>query len=268
MRIISTMDDDYYHFSGKILLDSIVKYLPAAEVIIYEDFINPNLAKEIIESFSDLNLSFIRVDKLPEFLRVFEANVDIIPEKLGGSLSDLNKLTNWNLRWSGWFRKVVMQHDAICNLQYEGYTLFVDSDIMITKTFDDKFIESHLRKSVGLFLGNRACVESSLIIVDGKRKEEAKQVYQYFLGLFTSGQFRKLKRWDDSYTITKVFNKYPNLIHDFGQGKVAISYVSKSPHGRKASGQIIPNTVWKDYIDHNKGIHWRKKVGSATFFKK
>ena len=79
------------------------------------------------------------------------------------------------------------------------------------------------------------------------------------MDMFINGSFRKLERWDDGYVLTKLVEKCPNKwFCDFAEGVEEQKY--KNSNGHETVKQVIPFTEWKDYIEHDKGIHIRNKI--------
>jgi len=248
MRIVTTFDDRLYAASGKTLLETVRRHLPSAEILVYEE-----LTSEQVDGPS------VRVDRLPEFEQVLRDHRDIIPTDMGGTAV---KLKGYNRRWFGWFRKVIAQYDALTRRPYEGYTVFLDSDVRVTAPFGDAEIRAELQAAVGVFKGLRESIESGVIFYDGT-SPLAPAFAERFLHLFLSGEFRDFPRWDDSYVMAQCMSQMPEAVQDLAAGIASIEHTNSNGH--TASGQVIPATGWNRYLEHDKGVHWRKGVVPAMY---
>ena len=248
MRIITTFNEDMYQFSGKSMIQSLKKFMPGADVVVYDE-----LDRDIEE------VKCIKVCKIPEFERVFEENKEVIPKDFGGTAESVPGNQSWNLRWFGWFRKVVMNYHAICVDKYDGYTIFADSDTRFINSFNEEFLSRITKgRAVSFFRGDRPAIESGLVVVNGKLPE-AEKFYRYFMGLFLNKEFKKLDRWDDGYVLTAAIKGCPpEWFCDFAEGQYGAIHTNSTGH--TTGGQVIAVTEWNNYIEHDKGIHWKNKV--------
>ena len=260
MTIITTFNDKLYNFSGKNLLKSIQKHLPNEKVIIYEEFTEPQREDEIILSEYEL-INIRSLNKLKEML---ELHSNVIPKKFGGNATKKYGCKFWNKRWFGWFMKVLMTHDAICNKNLNGFLVFVDSDIRFMKNFNDNTLTRLTNKTpISFFKGTRAEIESGLVVVDANRKESA-EFYDRFMNLFISGEFKKHNRWDDIWLMTQLIYfrdgkkvQPEECFNDFAQGKNTTHHTNSN---QWKTNQIINSTEWNEYVEHDKGVHSIKKV--------
>ena len=248
MVIISTFNEQMYHSTGKGMLASVGKFIPDARQVVYEEF-------DTVE----LDIDTVKVTELKKFTTVFNENRDVITKQFGGDAVDVAGDKSWNIRWFGWFRKVLMNHHAICEVGYDDYVIFVDSDMRFVKTFDEQFIKTATQgKAVSYFRGKRAAIDSGFVVVNG-RDPNAVKFYDKFMNTFLTKEFRKLKRWDDGYVLTKNVQNCPSeWTHDFAAGKHPI--IHKNTTGYITGGQVMPQSAWRDYIEHDKGIHWKRDI--------
>tara|TARA_Y100001938_G_C8074420_1_gene425106 strand:- start:942 stop:1706 length:765 start_codon:yes stop_codon:yes gene_type:complete len=254
MRIISTFNDSMYESTGEGMLKTVEKFLPEANIFIYEE-LNKN----------KLKYPSVKVADVPEFQEVYERHNKVIPPSFGGSAEVIHGEKFWNKRWFGWFRKVVMNYDAVCNQNFDDdYLVFVDSDIRFMKGFDDDFLKVAMKGgAIGFFRGNRPAIDSGLVVVDNKNPD-VKLFYKRFMEVFQTGEvFTNWKRWDDGFVLTKIFESWPEAIGtDFADGCQHGKY--RNTNGHKTVKQIIPMTLWRDYVEHDKGIHIRKGIGKKS----
>ena len=195
MTIFTTFNKDIYDFSGKHLIQSIKDNMPKTRIVAYKEF------------DEDINVESIDIRAIPTLQQVINDNLDIVHESFGGHATEFSKETFWNTRWPGWFRKIVMAHDVVCNKQHKGYLVFVDSDTRFTKSFDDEFLARVTKnKPISFFKGNRPAIDSGLVIVDNDSPKPIK-FYKWFLNMFINRSFRDLDRWDDGYVLTKIIEQ-------------------------------------------------------------
>ncbi len=242
LRIITTFDDVLYRASGHRLLESIRAHLPHAQVLVYTE-----LTQESISETS------VPINILPEFASVADKNQDII------ATAD-TALEPFNRRWFGWFRKVIAQHDALVRRPFDGYTVFLDADVRVIRSFPVALITQQLHRPVGVFRGDRESIESGVIFYDEK-KIAAVDFVRSFMNLYLSGEFRRQRFWADNYIMQCCAESFPDAVQDLAQGRTAIKY--RNSNGHSTSGQILPQTVWGDFLEHDKGLHWRQGLVTA-----
>ena len=270
MKIISTFNDKIYEFSGKDMIKTVRQYMPEVEIQVYVEFKKEKNRKEL----EKMGVRVINADSVPQRKEVWEGNLDIITKPYGGKAPKEDEKCNsgWNRRWFGWFQKVIAQHHAIVEEDYDDYIIFLDSDCRLLKGLSRKFLrETTQGKAVSFFKGMRPAIESGVIIVDCA-SQFSKQFYSHFMSLFTTKQFRKFNRWDDGYVLTRAIygeggfgngvpasmNHTQNLC-DIAEGLRAPKSWTNS-NGYETGGQIISQTDWNKYIEHAKGTHGRNSV--------
>jgi hypothetical protein len=248
MKIFSTFNDKLYEYSGKALLKSLETNMPGVEVIAYHELDN------------DIQgIKGVKVCDIPEFKAVFEANKEVITEHFGGTGVDIPGDKAWNIRWFGWFRKIAMAYHAICVEKYSEYLVFSDCDNRFLRPFDDDFLKRVTKgRPIGFFRGSRPVLEAGIIVVDNKNPN-ASIFYREFMNLFLTKEFRKLSRWDDCAVLEHTMTKFPKeWFCDLAEGKVATLHTNSN--GYTTGGQIIAATEWGNYVEHDKGVHWKNKV--------
>ena len=248
LRVITTFNDKLYRASARSMLQSVESMIPEAEILVYHE-----LKDETCEHPG------VRVDELPEFTDVFERFRHRIADDFGGTATDLS---NWNRRWFGWYRKVCAQYDALVRRPTEGLTLWFDTDIRITKMITEEFIRQQMEQPVGLFRGSRDNVEAGYIIFD-EQQPQTKKFIERCMEVYTSGEFLQLEKWSDSDVLAYVMDEDPSFIQDYADNREAIRY--QNSNGHETEGQIIPQSVWRDYVEHDKGLHWRTGVSALPF---
>ena len=255
MRILSTFNDKIYDLSGKDLLNSIEENMPDSEVWVYHEVSEDRL--EEIKS-KNLNIEIVDIRKLDEHNTVLDRNKDIIDPDHGGIAEGLG---HWNWRWFGWWKKILMQYDAIVRKRHKGTNLFLDADVRFTKPMPQSFIDETLEKPVGLFKGNRASVEAGLIVVDGL-SDFAVTFYNFTMELFLNQKFRRFPRWDDSFILAKSMERWPHITQDLASNVESATHTNSNGH--KTSDQVIPFTRWGMYVEHDKGKYLRSELGDIN----
>ena len=244
MRIITTYNQEIYKLSGHRLVKGVEEHLPDAQLEVYEEE---------------------RVRALPEYAKVLEANKDIILISEGGEAEELSEKNipmpdGWpfNARWFNWFKKIIVLHDCIKRNKYKGYSILFGADVRILKPFTDELLHKMSDKAVGLMLGNRQIAETDFVAIN-ENHPDVEIFFDALMYFYTSGEFRKHERWDDSYAITFIKNKMPHLVEDLAAGATAKQHTNSNGH--TTSAQIIPFTEWGEYIEHDKGSYWRAMKG-------
>lgn len=260
MVIISTFNSAMYKATGRFMLQSAKQHCPKAKRVIYHE-----LPQEELKQPDCKGVEKIAVCELDNFKTVFEENKDVITKQFGGNATEVHGDKSWNIRWFGWFRKIVMGHHAVCVAGHEDYMLFTDSDMRYIKPFpkDHDWIGDILDgHAVGYFRGNRDIIESGFVVVNGKH-EGAKIFYQRLMDMYLSKEFRKYPIWADHYMLTKCVERSDTSgrkkwSKDFAAGKS--KRLHRNSTGYITGGQVIPHTEWGKYVEHDKGWHWKNDI--------
>lgn len=235
------------------MLESLPGIMPDVSVFVYEELTEDT-------SFPG-NVTPYKVCEVDEFKQVFQKHRDIIPAAMGGEASNLQ---GFQKRWFGWFRKIVTQYDLLMRHPFDGYTIFIDTDIRFLEPLTTTFVEEQVKKPVGVFKGNRDAIEAGLIIY--APVAEATTFVGHYMDWFLSGRFRELQRWDDGFVMAQCMHEHPDLVQDLAQGIVASTF--KNTNGHETGGQVIPQTPFGRIVEHDKGIHWRMGAAEKPTFDK
>jgi hypothetical protein len=248
MRIITTFNDRLYSETGVALIDSLKLFLAPEQILVYGENMKTRIE----------GVQMVDVESLPELSQVAEACSDIIPREAGGRAEGLQ---GYNQRWFNWFRKVIVQYDAIVRRPTPGYTIFLDSDVRMIRLPDEERIATEVPDAVGVLLGDRDSVESGVVIYRGMDPDGVEFVTS-FLWLFLSGEFRSLPRWDDGYTMRICMERHPDLVWDMASGMKAVKH--RNRNGHETTGQLLPLTFLGEYFEHDKGMHWRRGIAASV----
>jgi len=108
-----------------------------------------------------------------------------------------------------------------------------------------------MKAPVAGFKGNRVAYDTGVVFWDENNHDTVEWIKNY-MDIFISGEFRKLKRWDDGYVFTKCAKKR-GKVQDFAKGKTAKRH--RNSNGHSTIGQIICQTKWNAIFEHDKGKH-------------
>lgn len=266
IRFVTSFNREFYNHTAKTMLASVREHMPNSQLLMYVDGdvrqYCPSTNPEV-EGFAPY--SFAEIECLETFKTVRRQNLDVIPESYGGKATkpigrDIRD-QGFNNRWFGWFRKIVAQHDAIVNKPSHGYTIWLDTDVRMMKPIDEEFLNFHMAAPVGIFFGQRPYPDTGVVIWN-ESKPMAKEMAHEYLRLYTSGEFRRLKRYDDTSTMKQLVKRNRGQIQDFAFGVNPVEITNSNGH--KTGGQVICQTDFGKIFEHDKGIHWREGLVDST----
>jgi len=253
LLLVTSFNRKLYDKTGYLLLDSYRRFYgddPSVSMLVcHEDM---KFKSAGILSY-DLNSS--------EFLETWtKHNLKNIPVDLGGTGTKENnpKLfkSKFNLQMSRWFRKIASLEYALktYSKEYRGIC-WIDCDCTFQNYLPvSKFFGTLQNKHVGYHHGLRRAlcktgVETGLVIFKGP---EGYEVLKDWIDLFETGSFTKYSRWDDGFVFKELIDREyrdsfkKNLLMDLGRTSTVSSVMNES--------------VFKDYILHNKGVHYKHIV--------
>lgn len=198
-----------------------------------------------------------------EFLRNWlVANRPYIPEHLGGTAKGcqcpngpygphdkkrhrLPCVGYWFCRnASRWFRKVVALRFAL-QLKPE-YIVWVDADCRFLKQVRVEHVKSWFQQhDVFYFKSQRPVMETGIVGYDVRPGHRGRDVIRSVQLCYTSGDYRRLIRWDDSYVTQKAIA---------ATGVRAVDLATRVGE----HGAVIEYSPVGQYIMHDKGRHGRK----------
>lgn len=245
-----------YDFSGIKLLNSFLKHQKESKLVYLTENFNLNMTNDNIIEYDIANYDFLK--------NWLEKNKDVIPVALGGLLEiDKNICTSsgpktpllWNYKASLWFRKVAALHYVYTNFKEYQYIIWIDNDCEIMKPFDKKFLNSLFNKTdMFYFLGSKRKIMDTGVesgFIGWKKNNNNFPFLVKLFETFKSGDFKKIKRWDDGYVIKYLLlNYFQNYGNDLG----------------KMSNTCNPMAFdyFKKYIIHKKGTHWRNNIDNLS----
>jgi hypothetical protein len=242
---VTSFASDMYNASGKILINSFIKHNTEGNLLIcYENFNFNILDHPANENQKLLSYPLHTSKYLNTWLR---KNKDIIPVFLGGICRNSLILNNeWNRKSSRWFRKIAALEYALTTYRDEyDYIVWLDSDCKILNNISSKFvIDIFIDNAVFYHLGsnrikNGMGVESS--VIGFNKINEGYDFLNNVILFYSSGEFRKLRRWDDGWIFRTIIEnrKYKT-----------IDIVTK-PY----KNFVIEYGAFKGLITHDKGVH-------------
>ena len=255
---ITSFNGPLFMATGSRLVRSFNKCNVEGDLFIaYEDDINIPIGNQIL----------YKIDDDPFLLRWLEENADIIPQKYGGKAPLCDKRCrqpndNWgghrpgclnggyHSRVSHWFRKMVAFKAAL-DLYKDDYDMFVWCDCDIV--FKDRLTNDFLLEVLGgcgafYFMGPHRREVKSGVESGFMGFSKAGGGYKFIeaaIGKFEDGSFRDYEGRSDGHIFEKVFDE------------VDIPSRDLVTHGRKGAN-VMDESVFDDYFDHHKGVHWRE----------
>lgn len=250
IRFGITFDAAMYRATGKRLIESIRQHMPDAAIAVYPE--------------GDCGMDCLHIDHLDLFVKMFYGFRQYIPVedgiRLGTPYEERGQLVNaigFQRRWFQWFRKVAAEHHAIHHPEEEAVLIWLDSDVIVKKPFTVDDLRKYWTYPIGMFFGqDRESVEAGVVLyhmVHSGPREFIDRIVELYL----SGQFVELKRWDDGYVMRHVWREMQDrhLIQDLAEGKKGRKY--KTSTGDLTGGQVIFQTPFGEWFEHEKGRHWR-----------
>jgi hypothetical protein len=187
------------------------------------------------------------------------ANRDIIPIRFGGSAAECacpdpanpfaehrRRCHNawFNYHASRWFRKVVSLEYATRPGSSE-YVVWIDCDCSVTAPIAETQIKRWFREKPVFYLKSpqREVIESGVLGVRNNRL--GRKFVTATVERYTSGTFRKDRRWDDGYQFQLALRKHPEIPRiDLADGSIGGRF-----------GHVVPCSPIGRYIRHHKGVN-------------
>lgn len=178
-----------------------------------------------------------------------QSNSDIIPEELGGRCKQ--NLPWFNKHASRWFRKIIALQYAIHHCQSSGWVIWIDADSEFIQQVTQPFIRNLLfnenQADIFYMRGIRPVMEAGLFGLNmSNALAQGNTIFEQISSFYLSGNFRGLKRWDDSFVIQSVLEKNQYKHNDI------VKEAKTGPHA-----SVIEYSLVKNHIKHHKGSHGR-----------
>lgn len=251
---VTSFNEEMYKATGKALVESFLQKIEYSEAKLY-------IAHEGFPFITNDNPKLYIHNVVDDWLlQILHDNKDVIPKYLGGSAEKCNcknpygkrdwdhkkgcYFTWWNRNFSRWLRKISAIRQAFAYNESEllsfDYLLWVDSDCVFRRDFRPENIFVHDASIIYMKGRFREAIESG--IIGFKNNVTGSEAFKKVAQCYSTGEFRKFKRWDDGYIFTKILLEYPTL------DLVRPNY--KKPDVANAS-------LFNKFIQHNKGTHGR-----------
>lgn len=256
---VTSFNRELFEASGRALVESWAEHKPeghlraategvTAAELVGEDAVYHGLHHAPLESFAPL--------------RRFERdNRDIIPRDLGGlarpcrcpNARNPHAKTHaagcpnywFNRHASRWFRKVCALTAALHADTGADVFAWLDADCVFLKPLPHAKVEEVLGGKDVAYLKSkdRQVIESGVMLFDLRRG--GRRFIEDVFRRYTSGAFRRDKRWDDAY--------------QFQQALGANRTITSVDMARRATGHadVLPNSPLGEYLEHRKGRHSR-----------
>lgn len=259
---VTSSTNSMYHLSGKLLLDSFIKYQPCGDLLyITENF---KLVEEI-ENRS--NLLQYDISNYPFLINWLQKYQNYIPIELGGRYNyKLDKMSSkrflspiktqdWNYKASLWFRKIASLHYAISNYSQYDRIIWIDNDCEIKQNMNSVFINQLFsNKDFFYFLGNRRNkmnlgIEAGFM---GFNKPYGFKILDILFDYYQTGKFLMETRWDDGWIFKIICQKLKHS-NKYNGNDLGLLVNNKDSN-------VMDMEPYNQYIIHKKGSHWRNNI--------
>jgi len=255
---VTSFNKRLYDATGRNLLKSFTKTGTEGSLLVtYEELTANDMPNNKVARFNNIIYHDLAND---DFLNVWlKENRDIIPTSLGGAHTGAFK-HKFHKRTSQWFRKIAALHAAVQYKNDYRFVIFVDSDSLFKQKVMRSFVKQQFAgASMIHHYGNYRRfhphgdgvdgigIESGLIGFDLHKGGDLflEEVFKQY----TSKSFRAHIRWDDAWMFTICVRKNKNP-------KVKCRDLIDSESFKTT--HVVAVGPFKDYIVHNKGVHWKK----------
>lgn len=246
----TTFSKDLYEATGRRMLQSFARVCPGDRMLVaYEG--------DIRDDFLAISPFLLPHDlaRDPMLTHWLHDNRDVIPDYLGGEMKECRcpgrekrhakhkpgcRFDWMNRNASRFFRKVVAQYAA---LQYaKRYLIWVDSDCEFHQPMTVEVLKTAVlgKSGVAYCRGRRPGTETGIVAYD--LKQGGADFIKALAARFMTKEFRKFPRWDDGAVFSTLLDEKRYRTVD----------LVKKDH---KDNNVIPTTIWKDYIEHRKGSH-------------
>lgn len=261
MLWVTSFNEELYNASGKDLLDSFKITQTEGKWFIGSELTSGKLWSE--KKIPAYNLW------ASEFLSAWlEKNKDIIPQPLGGQAlpcncrdpyarNERNHRKGCHHGWfnrnaSRWFRKIATLYHALDYAKEQEFThlLWLDCDCVFKQRVTTSFITEAVFEDADIVYmqSKRPVMEAGF--VGYKLSPATHEFFMKWFGLYQSGNFRQLERWDDCYTFNHIMK---NLLAF--EVKLKMNDIAWNMSGHS---DVMPHSRIGDHITHNKGKHGRQ----------
>tara|TARA_B110000495_G_C23041782_1_gene625395 strand:- start:1753 stop:2520 length:768 start_codon:yes stop_codon:yes gene_type:complete len=249
MKILTTFNQNLYSATGENLIKSIVELNPNINVELYTENLNDDTLKKLY-TYKNMQVSELDMSIIDKMLNLHS---DKIPVYDGGTLK---APTGYNRRWFQWFRKIVMWYQSYEKLE-PGYHIYVDSDIRCIGPCPVNLFSG--MRGINILQSSLNGSEAGFIVCEGQN-QKIYDIFETMVNEYLSGEIFKYPRVDDGYILTQFFKRYGNIFNDMAKDIKPRHY--KNSNGHRTGEHLLPFTKFGTYFQHDKGIHWRKKIVS------
>ncbi len=255
---VTTFNQKLYNATGKQMLQSFISTKSEGRFFIAHENIDFGDSFLGVVSTGKLILQDTQKDSLYwEWHKKFK---NYIPPAYGGDKLDWSeyndyKQRDYNYQTGRWFWKIIGIKRALELQEIDEKTLitFVDSDCRFIQKVKYDHIKQILTEvdfvyHYGKFrkLHDKG-FESGLYSIRGK--SNASLIADWLYEKYISGDFLKMRRWDDGYVMSKILDELPNIKSKDLAWKI-----------REQTSRVCDHSIFANYILHSKGIHHRSGV--------
>lgn len=235
----TTFNKHLYGATGKNLLASFVdKDVEGDLLIAHEgDMSLPN----------DSRFHFYNLDGDDYLHSWLEKNKEVIPVRLGGTFEGEFE-NKFHERTSEWFRKIAALHQAV-TMNYDKI-VFLDCDVVVKQHLPASKIEEMLDGTSMFYhfgphrLRCGSGMETGIVGFD--MTKQGGELLNHVFNKYDTGEFKNYVRWDDAWMLTVAVSENPDID------------TRDIVYGRRADGHVVSDGMLAEYLEHFKGIHWKK----------
>lgn len=257
---ITSFNQRIYDISGKFLIWSFLTNKMDADLLICHE--NVVFDKKINSIDDNIHIKLFNICQYNYLIDWLEKNRSIIPKELNGlaDKNDKNIFQNkWRLRASAWFKKTASLNYAYETYRTEyNYFVWIDADCIIKKYIPNKMIDNLLSDydliyNYGIYRQKTDVGYENGIIGFSDKND---YIYIQLLVEYYTSEFVKEIRWDDSYILKTVNEKFTDKEC---LKKICINKnISSYDLAKNSNENAIMNEkkyIFYNYLWHRKGIH-------------
>ncbi len=256
---VTSFAQDMYEASGKQLIETFIRNNVVGDLLLATESVVTilNQPKNILHHHLEDDTY------LTDWLK---HNEDVIPQHLGGKhpgtcacpggpfdIHDkrhtLPCLGYWfNRNASRWFRKIAAQRVAVSIAELHNYDtlIWIDADSRFKKTVTEADVAAWFKtpQTAAFCLKNKRPIMESGVL-GFRLKLDGHSIIRDVVECYRSGDFRRMKRWDDSAVYQWFFDRAQVPVVDIAYGV-----------GDHAA--VVPHSLLNPFLAHDKGKHGRK----------
>jgi hypothetical protein len=200
-------------------------------------------------------------------------NEKIIPVHMGGLATTKNcprAFDPGNIRAAGWFRKIVSLNYALEKFGSDyDVIIFVDSDCIFKKNIDSGLIKKAFGDSSCFYHLGEERKKKGLGVESGfvgfRNNADGYGLLSIWISKYKDGSFERYDRWDDGGMLRYVLEENTNMS---STDLVRKGMKKKNAKNKERLSHVVEKGIFKNYLEHYKGLHKNLGIGKENKFKK